>query len=143
MNAGWFLKTRRPSSFIRRNASRPSSELRSLSHLPTVQRRYVTTPPELPQCYGHHDSLTCRPPATRDTAPSAQLLQLQVGSARHRRQESVSDLPPQIATPFFAPAPAGPPEETQMPDEMNYSPREGPLWERGKTGSLVAFPRAR
>jgi hypothetical protein len=55
----------------------------------------------------------------------------------------VSDLPPQIATPFFAPAPAGPPEETKMPDEMNYSPREGPLRERGKTGSLVAFPRAR
>lgn len=30
-----------------------------------------------------------------------------------------------------------------MPDETNYSPREGAIRERGKTGSVVAFPRSR
>src|ERR671915_2527597 len=56
MNPGWLLKTRSPSSFIRLNASRASSELRSTFHLPMVQRRYVTTPPGLLLCYGHHDN---------------------------------------------------------------------------------------
>src|SRR5215211_5475842 len=56
MNPGWLLKTRSPSSFIRRNASRASSELRSMFHLPMVQRRYVTTPPGVLLCYGHHDN---------------------------------------------------------------------------------------
>ncbi len=54
MNPGWLLKTRSPSSFIRPNASRASSELKSTFHLPMVQRRYVTTPPGLLLCYGHH-----------------------------------------------------------------------------------------
>src|SRR5829696_8816272 len=45
MNPRWLLNTRSPSSFIRRNASSPSLELRSVFHLPMVQRRYVITPP--------------------------------------------------------------------------------------------------
>src|SRR5215212_12092644 len=56
MNPGWLLKTLSPSSFIRRNAFRASSELRSTLHLPMVQRRYVTAPPGLLLCYGHHDN---------------------------------------------------------------------------------------
>src|SRR5215207_1313384 len=56
MNPGWFLKTRSPSSSIRRNASRPSSERGSMVHLPMVHRRYVTTPPGLLQCFEHHDT---------------------------------------------------------------------------------------
>src|SRR5215216_3356471 len=67
MNPGWFLKTRSPSSFIRRNASRPSSEPRSMFHLPMVQRRYIITPPGLlPSCYGHHDNRSLKGGASAD-----------------------------------------------------------------------------
>src|SRR5829696_4963886 len=60
MNPGWLLKTRSPSSFIRRNACRPSSELRSMFHLPMVQRRYVITSPGLLPCYGTTITDLCR-----------------------------------------------------------------------------------
>src|SRR5215208_1026412 len=68
MKPGWLLKTRSPSSFIRRNASRASSELRSMFHLPMVQRRYVTTPPSLLLSYGHHDNRSLEGGASSEMA---------------------------------------------------------------------------
>src|SRR5215212_6599893 len=44
MKPGWLLKTLTPSVSIWRNASLPSSESRSMFHLPMVQRTYATPP---------------------------------------------------------------------------------------------------